>query len=340
MKKNLIVMHHLDIENILTHYQINENNFNKIAIDVFKFQYENCEIYRKFVDALRCDISAVDSIFKIPFLPISFFKTHRVISTSNDQVKPELEFLSSGTSGAESSRHFILKEKVYNTNLLNNFEEFYGHPSDYIFIGLLPSYIERGQSSLVHMCHELMKLSQQNDMHFFMNDYKNLHDFLSNWSYDKKPFIIGVTYALIEFATNHPMNLSQAIIMETGGMKGRKKEMSRDEVHAILKENLQASEIHSEYGMTELLSQAYSYAHGIYQSPHTQRILLRDQYDPLHIRHSGQGLVNVIDLANLYSCSFIATDDIGRVHDDGRFEILGRADFSALRGCSLMSMDS
>lgn len=327
-----------DIENYLTNNLINEGNFETIALELFRFQYQNCEIYRDFVNAIQKDENEVTSIEKIPFLPITFFKTHQVISFHGNTFQPDLEFRSSGTTGMETSKHLVLKKDLYTKNLLHNFEQFYGSPTQYIFYGLLPSYLERNNSSLVYMCKKLMKYSGQEMDYFFLHDFEGLQRELKKNSTGKIPFIIGVTFALLDFAEKFPMDLSHAILMETGGMKGRKKEMTRYEVHSTLKNAFQTSTIHSEYGMTELLSQAYSKKDGIYFSPASQRIFLRDEYDPLSIKTFGKGLVNVIDLANLYSCSFIATDDIGKLNDDGSFEIVGRVDFSALRGCSLLSI--
>lgn len=329
-----------DIEKLILSNEIDSLNFDRVALSVFNFQYNHCPIYRAFVNQLKIQPESISSVTDIPFLPISFFKSHSVISLPNDVIEDDIDlyFLSSGTTSDESSKHKIFKPKVYENNLKHNFSEFYGDPSQYIFIGLLPSYLEKGHSSLVYMCHKLMAMSRQKEEYFFLHDYIALKELLINWPYEKPAFIIGVTYALLDFADAFPIDISKHIVMETGGMKGKKKEMTRNEVHMQLCGKFNVNQIHSEYGMTELLSQSYSSQNGIFLTPSTQNLYVRDVHDPMMISSSGTGLANVIDLANIYSCSFIATDDIAKIYDNKSFEILGRTDHSALRGCSLLSI--
>lgn len=327
-----------DIANRIFEFNISE--FDGLALEVFAFQYENNPVYRRFSELLGCRPTAVRSISQIPFLPISFFKTDRIQTTS---FEPELVFESSGTTTTVNSRHYVKDAGLYTKSFLNGFARFYGNPEDWCFIGLLPSYLERRHSSLVVMVDELIKLSRHGKSGFYLYDFDRLADHLQQLEQQKqKTLLIGVTFALLDFAASYPMPLRHTVVMETGGMKGRKAEMTRQEVHTLLQSAFQVPEIHSEYGMTELLSQAYSGGGGLFRTPQWMKVLLRNEDDPLEIlQPSAQGVsgvVNIIDLANLYSCSFIATDDAGRQYADGSFEILGRIDNSDIRGCSLMTV--
>lgn len=279
----------------------------------------------------------VRRIVDIPFLPIRFFKSHKI---TTGEFEPELVFASSGTTGNTTSRHFVYRSRVYRESFLAGFNQFYGNSSRYCILGLLPSYLERGDSSLVFMVDELIRRSDHPQSGFYLNETRQLADLLVQLESMRQPtLLIGVTFALLDFADAHPMRLDSTIVMETGGMKGRRRELTREEVHAVLKARWQLPRIHSEYGMTELLSQAYAKEEGRFHCPPWMRVLRRDEDDPLSVHEDGEGLsgaINVIDLANLYSCSFIATEDLGRWHADGGFEVLGRMDNSDIRGCSML----
>ncbi|MFN8252612.1 MAG: acyl transferase [Ferruginibacter sp.] len=321
-----------------------DSNFNELALAVFHFQYEHNTIYRKYCDLLHTSPAAINSIEKIPFLPISFFKTHSVISTS---FEAEAVFESSGTSGMESSRHHVKKTALYEKSFIKGFEHFYGAPSGKCILGLLPSYLERGHSSLVYMVNKLAGMSQHKLSGFYLDDFEKLRTTILHNEILKQPtLLIGVTYALLDFAEQNPMQLRHTIIMETGGMKGRREEITRRQVHGMLQQQLGTGLVHSEYGMTELLSQAYSKGDGIFHCSPWMKILIRDEDDPFAVKQAGDnmnkqqqtGCINIIDLANIYSCSFIATEDTGRLFSDGSFEVLGRMDNSDARGCSLMAV--
>lgn len=313
---------------------INARNFEDIALAVFRHQYKHNSIYQQFTDALQIDPQKVDALLKIPFLPVSFFKTHKVVSGNEDAVAI---FESSGTTGEVPSRHYVIDNTVYESSLLRGFREFYGEPSDYAVLALLPSYLERKNASLVHMAQALMKHSSHPDCGFYLNEWGKLKEVITRLENEgQKTLLLGVTFALLDFADACPMQLKHTIVMETGGMKGRRVEWTRAQVHEFLRDRWQLNEVHSEYGMTELLSQAYAKADGIFRASSTMKVLVRDINDPLDVRISGPGCLNIIDLANVHSCSFIATEDIGNILADGSFEVLGRIDHAALRGCSLM----
>ncbi|MBI3510881.1 MAG: acyl transferase [Bacteroidetes bacterium] len=316
-------------------FEVDEKNFDSLALDVFRFQYANCEVYQNFCDAFRRTPMLVNSLDKIPFLPVEFFKTHPVYSRGKD---PELIFSSSGTTGQETSKHHVAEVKLYEESFMRSFNIFYGDVSQYTFVALLPSYLERNGSSLVYMADRLIRESKNADSGFFLDEFEKLNVLLKkNTASGKKIFLLGVTYALLDLAEKFPQQLKNVIIMETGGMKGKRSEMVREEVHAILKKTFDLEKIHSEYGMTELLSQAYSKGDGIFNCPPWMKIIIREMNDPLTNAPNGKtGGVNIIDLANLYSCSFISTSDLGKKYDDGSFEILGRFDNSDLRGCNLL----
>ncbi len=311
------------------------SNFEAIALQVFHYQYHNNLLYREYCDVLHINVDEIKLLLQIPFLPVSFFKTHKVVTGDNN--KADIVFESSGTTGEIPSRHYVQDAHIYEASLLQGFEQFYGKPGEYVILALLPSYLERQNASLVYMAKILMAKSGHPDNGFYINEWAKLHEVLTRLEAgNQKVLLLGVTFALLDFADAYPMQLKNTIVMETGGMKGRREELTRNEVHAILKKQWQLNEVHSEYGMTELLSQAYASSGGIFKYTDTMRVLVRDINDPLDVMEIGNGVLNIIDLANIHSCSFIATEDIGNVSADGSFEVLGRMDHSALRGCSLM----
>jgi hypothetical protein len=317
------------------------SNFDEIALKIFHFQYQQNEIYQAYCNLLSIKPAETTTINNIPFLPIQFFKSKKIKTTSFEEA---IIFESSGTSGSVNSKHFVKDKTIYEKSYLNGFRQFYGIEKDYCIIGLLPSYLERQHSSLVYMVDDLIKKSNHKNSGFYLYDHEKLSAVLKeNEQAKQKTILIGVTYALLEFAEKFPVKLEHTIIMETGGMKGRREELTRSEVHKILSNAFGLENIHSEYGMTELLSQAYSTEGGIFRCSNTMKIVLRSEDDPLEIVVSSRGNknfvtggINIIDLANLYSCSFIATDDAGKLFVDDSFEILGRLENSDIRGCGLM----
>jgi phenylacetate-coenzyme A ligase PaaK-like adenylate-forming protein len=312
------------------------DDFNELAMKIFRFQYETNPVYREFSDLLQADHGNINHYNHVPFLPISLFRDHKIIS--GDEPVYEKVFTSSGTTGSIPSRHFIKDLNFYEESFMRSFRLFYDEPEKYRFLALLPGYLERQDSSLVYMLDHLIRRTESNGSGFFLNDM----DSLKNKLLEKQPesvrtILFGASFALIDFAEKFPMDISGVIIMETGGMKGRRKEMIREELHEILCRKLNMERVHSEYGMTELLSQAYSSGQGNFRAPPWMKILIRDVNDPLQFLPSGQtGGINIIDLANLYSCSFIATQDLGKLHENGSFEVVGRFDDSDVRGCNLM----
>lgn len=312
-----------------------EQQFAETALQVFQHQAQNCTVYREFITNLKVDMSAIDNILKIPFLPISFFKSHEVLS-STDQV--QVTFTSSGTTGMISSRHMVIDVSWYEESFSRAFDLFYGDIKDYTILALLPSYLEREGSSLIYMADDLVKRSGNPDSGFYLYNHNDLFERLIKQQENKKPtLLIGVTFALLDFVENHPTNFPELIVMETGGMKGRRKEMIREELHQTLCKGFGVSVIHSEYGMTELLSQAYSNGNGIFNCPPWMKVITRETNDPFTMAGNDKtGGINVIDLANINSCSFIATHDLGKVYADGSFEVLGRFDDSDIRGCNLL----
>jgi hypothetical protein len=316
------------------------HDFEKTALEIFHFQAAGCPLYRRYISLLGIDSDKVTEIGAIPFMPVSFFWDHTVITGSGEAEKT---FLSSGTTGMRQSRHAVKDLALYDESLEKTFRMFYGDPAQYAIMGLLPSYLERKGSSLIYMVNRLMQLSGNDAGGFFQDDHASLMKAIGKARSERlQVLLIGVTFALLDLAEKNPCDLSDAIIMETGGMKGRRHEMIREEVHDVLKKALVVSKVHSEYGMTELLSQAYSQGDGLYRTPPWMKILIRDSHDPLsHTDEAGaSGGISVIDLANLWSCSFIATDDLGRMNSGAEFEVLGRYDSSDIRGCSLLSADS
>ncbi|MCB0507281.1 MAG: acyl transferase [Bacteroidetes bacterium] len=315
----------------------NNFDFDELALEVFRFQYKHNSIYRQYVDYLNINATSVDNILDIPFLPIEFFKTHQVVSTSSEINKV---FESSGTTSDSTSKHFISDLSLYETSFETCFKQFYGDINDWIILALLPSYLERNNSSLVYMVDHLIKKTNNENSGFYLHNLTALQQKLAQLlqaTQKQKILLIGVTFALLDFAEQFPMKLSDVVIMETGGMKGRRKELLREEVHEILKNSFNVSSIHSEYGMTELLSQAYSDGNGIFRAPSWMKCLKRDIYNPLHTDNSsGRGALNIIDLANINSCAFIATQDMVNLHEEASFEIIGRINHADIRGCNLL----
>lgn len=324
------MINHKDIFNINT-----EADFEHLALKVFKFQFENNAVYRSFCDLLNIYVTDVKSIKDIPFLPIQFFKSHKVLC---DCFKEETVFTSSGTTGQTVSKHYVSNLNLYKKSFLKGFEQFYGNIEDYTILALLPSYLDRDGSSLIYMVEDLIKRSHSKKSGFYLNNLDELNTVLIEQENNgNKTLLIGVSFALLDLVETYQFQLRHTIVMETGGMKGRRKELIRSELHELLEKGFGVNKIHSEYGMTELLSQAYSKGNGIFECPNWMRILARDTEDALTILDTSQtGGINVIDLANLYSCSFIATQDLGKVFPDNSFEILGRFDSSDIRGCNLM----
>jgi hypothetical protein len=328
-----------DIEKAI--FQVNNATFETLAIQIFQFQYRHNQIYQQFCNALHIVPENIFTLEQIPFLPIQFFKTKRIRSTA---FEPEIIFESSGTTGSVNSRHEVKNISIYEESFKKAFQLFYGDIKDYCIIGLLPSYLERGNSSLVYMVNELIKNSTSAQSGFYLYDYEKLcKTLLQNEVTEKPTLLMGVTYALLDFAEKHPLQLKHTIVMETGGMKGRREELTREEVHSQIKKHLGLNDIHSEYGMTELLSQAYSSGNGLFNCAPWMKVLVRSEDDPLNVLSSpygsgsmSAGVLNIIDLANLYSCAFIATDDVGKLYENGSFEVLGRLDNSDIRGCGLM----
>lgn len=313
-----------------------DEDFNKTAFQVFHFQLEHNVIYKQYVSSLGTNLSSLTHYSQIPCLPISFFKTQNVVCgpISEDVVC----FQSSGTTGSQTSKHFVKHIELYEKSFTKGFELFYGSPSDFCILALLPSYLERKGSSLVYMFDSLIKQSKHSQSGFFLNNYNDLIETLNFLKQsNQKTLLIGVTYALLDLAEKHIELFDNLILMETGGMKGKRKEMVKEELYTFLSEKLHVSSIHSEYGMTELLSQAYSKGNGIFNYSPWMRILIRDTNDPFAgIKVGKTGGINVIDLANLYSCSFIETKDLGKLHQNHSFEIIGRFDNSDIRGCNLL----
>jgi phenylacetate-coenzyme A ligase PaaK-like adenylate-forming protein len=313
-----------------------EEGFEKLALRIFNFQYKNNVVYREYVNLLRVRPSSVNSIYSIPFLPIEFFRNHLII-TGPPEVKTMFE--SSGTTGEKKSRHYITDLRLYERSFRSSFRLFHGDPEEYFFAALLPSYTERKNSSLAYMAASLIGSSRDSRSNFFQDDSEALiRTLLSVKEEGVRGLLLGVSFALLDLAEKYPADLGGITIVETGGMKGRRKEIIREELHSILKKAFNSSAIHSEYGMTELLSQAWSAGEGIFITPPWMKVIIRDIYDPLCIieEEGKTGGINIIDLANVNSCSFIATGDLGMLKSDSSFEVLGRYDNSDVRGCNLM----
>ena len=311
--------------------------FEALALDVFNYQFKNNSVYRSFCDLLYKHPADVKHVSDIPFLPIQFFKSHNVLSSSQ---AIEKTFSSSGTTGRTTSKHFVTDLKLYEDSYLKAFKHFYGNIEDYVVLALLPSYLERDGSSLIYMVNDLISKSKKAESGFYLNNLEDLARTLQSLeAKNQKTILIGVSFALLDLVEQYKFNLQHTVVMETGGMKGRRKEIIRQELHHILKTGFGVKQIHSEYGMTELLSQAYSKGNGVFECAPWMKILTRDTEDALTIQQPNKtGGINVIDLANFNSCAFIATQDLGKVYDNGQFEIIGRFDNSDIRGCNLMAL--
>ncbi len=312
-----------------------KNEFSALALEVFDYQYKNNSVYRSFCDYLGRTNNSVVSLEEIPFLPIEFFKSKKIVTQDTGH---KIVFSSSGTTGNNSSKHFVKDIKVYKRSYQTCFENFYGPIADYCILALLPSYLEREGSSLIYMMDDLIEQSGHPESGFYLDEIDDLVATLMRLEASgKKVLLVGVSFALLDLIERTKFHLKHTIIMETGGMKGRRKELIRSDLHQRLKQGFGVDEIHSEYGMTELLSQAYSKGNGIFKCPPWMKILIRDTEDPLSYTPTGKtGGMNIIDLANIHSCSFIATQDLGKMFEDGSFEVLGRFDHSDIRGCNLM----
>jgi len=315
-------------------FEVVESDFTGQALAIFQLQYRYNTIYQLYINSLGVDPRSVQSLPQIPFLPIGFFKTHRIMTTD---FEPEAVFESSGTGQEGTSRHYVKSAGLYRRSFTAGFERSYGRISDWCIIGLLPSYLERSNSSLVRMADELIRMTGHPDSGFYLYEHEKLFQTLNRlearW---QKTLLIGVSFALLDFAEKYKMNLEYTTVVETGGMKGRRKEMIRAELHGVLKERLGLSAIHAEYGMTELLSQAWSKGDGLFEPVPWMRALVRNEDDPFDLREEGAGILNIIDLANIYSCSFLATEDVGTLNGKAVFEVSGRVDNSDIRGCSLL----
>ncbi|MCO5936345.1 acyl transferase [Mucilaginibacter sp. RB4R14] len=313
----------------------NEESFTKTALQVFQYQAANCDVYKAFIGGLKADPDVVKSLENIPFLPVEFFKAHNVV-TSAEPV--DVVFTSSGTTGMITSSHHVTDVSWYVESFRRAFQLFYGDIKNYTVLALLPAYLEREGSSLIYMAQDLITQSDNADSGFYLYNHEELHTkILQQNALGKPTLLIGVTFALLDFIDTYKVDFPKLIVMETGGMKGRRKEMIREELHASLCAGFGVNAIHSEYGMTELLSQAYSKGGGIFNCPPWMKIITRDTNDPFTLVGTGKtGGVNIIDLANINSCSFIATQDLGRVYEDSSFEVLGRFDNSDIRGCNLL----
>jgi hypothetical protein len=322
-------------------FEVSPADFNAVALEIFAYQYRENNLYRSFCEHLHIQLDDVKQVIQIPFLPIRFFKTNRIVSGIFEEAGV---FESSGTTGSINSKHYVKDLALYERSFSQGIQHFYSDISNTCIIGLLPSYLEKGQSSLVYMVNNLIVKSKIASSGFYLYEAAELKQLLlQNERAGIKTLLFGVTYALLDFAEQHPMQLRHTTVIETGGMKGKRTEMTRSQVHGILKTQWQLPAVHSEYGMTELLSQAYSFGEGLFRTSPTMKALIRAEDDPLEVKWTEQvqqkaitGAVNIIDLANLHSCSFIATDDMGILHADGSFEIVGRLDNSDIRGCSLM----
>jgi len=326
-------MQEIDVNDIFTIK--NESDFESVALHVFKYQAKFNPVYKEYITILKKDVSKIKSTIDIPFLPIDFFKTHQIITGTNN---PEKTFFSSGTTGMVRSNHFITDLSVYEKSFIKSFELFYDSITDYCILALLPTYLENESSSLVYMTDHLIRLSKHPQSGFYLNNIDELAQKLQLLDKENtQVLLIGVSYALIDLAEKFPLKLKNTIVMETGGMKGKRKELTRLELHNLLSQNLGVKSIHSEYGMTELLSQAYSKGDGKFFCPPWMKVFIRDTYDPFSFVDNGKsGGINIIDLANINSCSFIETKDLGKINPDRSFEVLGRFDYSDIRGCNLL----
>jgi len=309
-----------------------KESFTDLALEVFHFQAKNNDVYKDYLQHLGVNAALITSTEDIPYLPIELFKSHEVICKPNNRV---VTYTSSGTGGSQS-KHIVHDLSIYEDSFIKGFEFFYGDIKDYTVLALLPSYMERMGSSLIYMCEKLIELSKKEESGFYLNEHELLFNTLTKLeAQNKKTLLIGVSFGLLDFTENYSLELKNTVVMETGGMKGRRKEMIRQELHEILGPGFGVQKIHSEYGMTELLSQAYSKGNSLFKCPPWMQASCRDANDPLSVNKTSGGL-NIIDLANIHSCSFIATQDLGKIHENGDFEVLGRFDASDIRGCNLM----
>lgn len=308
---------------------------NEVSLQIFHFQYENNSVYREYVNLLKTDVSKILEINQIPFLPIRFFKS-RIIKTG--KWEEQIIFTSSGTSGNQTSKHFVRELSLYEKSFLNGFKHFYGDPKEFVILALLPSYLEREGSSLIYMTEKLIHLTQKKESGFFLNETDQLFELLKVLeNKNQKTILLGVSFALLDFCEKYSIDLKNTMVMETGGMKGRRQEITRNELHSVYKKFLHIENVHSEYGMTELLSQAYSKGDGKFNCPPWMKIIVTNINDPREILSIGKtGRINIVDLANIDSCAFISSDDMGKINSDGSFEISGRIDQSDVRGCNLL----
>lgn len=313
----------------------NDTEFKDLALDIFHEQARTCKVYGEYLSALKFDATQVTQLTDIPFLPIEFFKSHQVIKEGK---KVETIFSSSGTTGMQTSKHCVSDLSIYEKSFRQAFQYFYGDLSDTAVLALLPSYLERTGSSLIYMVDDLIKTSGRSESGYFLYNHEELYSTLRKLQSQRiRTILFGVTYALLDFIENHQLNFPELIIMETGGMKGKRKEMIREELHKDLCRGFGVTQVHAEYGMTELLSQAYSKGNGLFECPSWMKVLIRDLNDPFSYQPTGStGGINVIDLANINSCSFISTQDLGRKNGQEQFEVLGRFDQSDIRGCNLL----
>lgn len=316
-------------------FQTTNKDFDNIALEIFQSQYRNNKIYQRYTDSLRINPDKVDNIKKIPFLPISFFKTQAIVSSKSPILQT---FESSGTTSSINSKHYLTDTDIYRESLLRGFERVYGNPKRYCFVALLPNYLERQNSSLIYMVNTLMNESKHVDNGYYLYNHDSLYKTLNRLEINKQPTILfGVSFALLDFVEHYSIKLKYTKIIETGGMKGRRKEITREELHETLCNAFGTSQIHSEYGMTELLSQAYSVRVGRYNAPAWMKVLIREVNDPFtYVKKTFSGGINVVDFANIYSCSFVETQDLGRINQDDSFSVLGRFDISDMRGCNLL----
>jgi len=316
-------------------FEVDEHSFNSTALEIFHFQYENNSVFRQFCSLLHKSPAVISTIDQIPFLPIELFKTHEIVS---GHAKIQKVFTSSGTTGQQTSRHYVSDLTLYEESFLKCFQQFYGDPEKYCVLALLPSYLERDDSSLVYMAEHLIRKSGHSKSGFFLYNHEELHQTLLKLEAAQQPILlIGVTFALLDFSEKFSPQLKFTRVIETGGMKGRREEITREALHERLRNAFGIKIIYSEYGMTELLSQAYFMDDEKFHSPNWMKVLIRDVNDPFQLVGPNKtGAINIIDLANIDSCSFIATADLGKSFDDQSFEVLGRMDDSDVRGCNLM----
>jgi len=323
----------MDKKHLIKNYS--QEEFTKTALEIFRFQAQNVAVYKDYLRHIGCDVNLVDQLEKIPFLPITFFKSHSIISGFS---KEKLTFFSSGTTNQNRSKHLIANSELYKESFSKGFEYFFGDVTNYVILALLPSYLEQGNSSLVYMVNDLINESKNGDSGFYLNNYTDLLDKLETIEKrQQKALLIGVSYALLDLIEMKKFKLNNTMIMETGGMKGRRNELIKSELHTLLQAGFGVEKIYSEYGMTELLSQAYSLGGNHFKSSPWMKILIREMEDPYtFLGNDRVGGINVIDFANYFSCSFIETQDLGKTHENGTFEVLGRFDNSDIRGCNLM----